>query len=107
MDFNILTLIIFIPLIGAIILALVPKKVEKSAKYISLVTSLVILGLAVYLWIIFDPSVPTMQFGEKYQWIANVNVYYHLGVDGISMPMVFLTALLSVLGVLVYWNSTN
>jgi len=107
MDFNILTLIIFIPLIGAIILALVPKKVEKSAKYISLATSLVILGLAVYLWIIFDPSVPTMQFGEKYQWIANVNVYYHLGVDGISMPMVFLTALLTVLGVLVSWNITN
>ena len=107
MDFNILTLITFIPLAGAIILALVPKKVEKSAKFIALITSLVILGLAVYLWAIFDPSVPTMQFEEKYQWIANVNVYYHLGVDGISMPMVFLTALLTVLGVLVSWNITN
>ncbi len=107
MDFNILTLIIFIPLAGAIILALVPKKVEKSARYIALAASLVMLGLVVYLWIIFDPSVPTMQFVEKYQWIANVNVYYHLGVDGISMPMVFLTALLTVLGVLVSWNIKN
>jgi len=107
MDFNILTLITFIPLVGAIILVVVPNKVEKSAKYIALATSLVILGLAVYLWAIFDPSVPTMQFEEKYQWISNVNVYYHLGVDGISMPMVFLTALLTVLGVLVSWNITN
>lgn len=107
MGFNILTLITFIPIIGAVILAVCPKRVEKSAKYIALVTTLIIMGLSVYLWIIFDPSVPGMQFEEKYQWISNMNIYYHLGVDGISMPMVFLTALLTVLGVLVSWNIDN
>jgi len=104
MGFNILTLITFMPIVGAVILAFYPKRAEKSAKYIALVTSLVILGLAAYLWVIFDPSVGGMQFEEKYQWISNVNIYYHLGVDGISMPLVFLTALLTVLGVTVSWN---
>jgi len=107
MGFNILTLITFIPIAGAIVLAVYPKRVEKSAKYIALVTSLIVLGLATYLWVIFDPSVGGMQFVEKYQWISNVNIYYHLGVDGISMPMVFLTTLLTVLGVLVSWNIDN
>jgi NADH-quinone oxidoreductase subunit M len=48
-----------------------------------------------------------MQFEEKYQWIPGANIYYHLGVDGISLPMVFLTCLLTVLGILVSWNITN
>jgi len=104
MGFNILTLITFIPIVGVLTLTVYPKRAEKSTKYIALVTSLITLGLAVYLWVIFDPSVAGMQFEEKYQWISNVNIYYYLGVDGISMPMVFLTALLTVLGVLVSWN---
>jgi len=107
MGFNILTIITFVPIIGVLILALIPKRIEKSAKYIALITSMAVLGLAAYLWIIFDPSVPTMQFEEKYQWISNINVYYHLGIDGISMPMVLLTALLTVLGVMVSWNIVN
>ena len=107
MGFNILTLITFIPIVGAVILAVYPRRAEKSAKYIALVFSLVVLGLAAYLWVVFDPSAAGMQFEEKYQWISNVNIYYHLGVDGISMPLVFLTALLTVLGVLVSWKIDN
>ncbi len=104
MGFNILTLITFIPIIGIIIIALVPKRVEKSAKYIALVFSIIVLGLAIYLLANFNSSIGTMQFEEKYQWIESVNVTYHLGIDGISMPIVFLTCLLTVLGVLVSWN---
>ena len=107
MGFNILTLITFIPIAGAVIVAVMPKRAESSAKYIALITSLVIMGLAVYLWVVFDPSVAGIQFPEKYRWIPDVNIYYHLGVDGISMPMVFLTALLTVLGVLVSWSIHN
>lgn len=107
MGFNILTIITFLPIVGALILAFYPKRAEKSSKYIALIFSLITLGLAVYLWVIFDPTIAGMQFEEKYQWISNVNIYYHLGVDGISMPMVFLTALLTVLGVLVSWNIEN
>ena len=107
MGFNILTLITFIPILGVLIIALVPNRAEKSAKWIALITALAILGLSIFLWISFDPNQGAMQFEEKYQWIPGVNIYYHLGVDGISMPMVFLTCLLTVLGILVSWNITN
>ncbi len=107
MGFNILTLITFIPVLGVLIIALVPNRGEKSAKWIALMTAIVILGLSIFLWISFDPNQGAMQFEEKYQWIPGVNIYYHLGVDGISLPMVFLTCLLTVLGILVSWNITN
>jgi NADH-quinone oxidoreductase subunit M len=107
MGFNILSLITFIPILGVLIIALVPSRGEKSAKWIALITAIVILGLSIFLWINFDPSQGAMQFEEKYQWIPGANIYYHLGVDGISLPMVFLTCLLTVLGILVSWNITN
>ncbi|MBM3705651.1 MAG: NADH-quinone oxidoreductase subunit M [Actinobacteria bacterium] len=107
MGFNILSLITFIPIGGMLIIALIPNRGGKSARWIALVTSLVILGLSIYLWLSFDGAQGAMQFEEKYRWIPGVNIYYHLGVDGISMPMVFLTCLLTVLGVLVSWDITH
>jgi NADH-quinone oxidoreductase subunit M len=90
-----------------LIIAIIPNRSERSAKWIALIVALIILGLSIFLWINFDSSKGTMQFEEKYQWIPGVNIYYHLGVDGISMPFVFLTCLLTVLCVLVSWNITN
>ncbi len=107
MGFNILSLITFIPIVGVLVIALVPNRGERSAKWIALITSIIILGLAIFLWISFNPAQGTMQFEEKYQWIPGVNIYYHLGIDGISLPMVFLTCLLTALGILVSWNITN
>ncbi len=107
MGFNILSLITFIPIVGMLVIALVPNKGEKSAKWIALIASLVILCLSIFLWLSFDGSQGGMQFEGKYHWIPGANIYYHLGVDGISMPFVFLTCLLTVLCVLVSWNITN
>ena len=104
MNFNILSILTFLPIVGMVIIALIPNKKEKSAKWIALITSLVLLGLSIYLWISFDKTVASMQFEEKFRWIPGVNIFYHLGVDGISLPMVFLTCLLTVLGILVSWN---
>lgn len=91
MGFNILSLITFIPIVGMLVIALVPNKGEKSAKWIALITALAMLGLSIFLWLSFNGSQGGMQFTEKYHWIPGVNIYYHLGVDGISMPFVFLT----------------
>ena len=107
MGFNILSLITFIPILGMLIIAIIPNRGERSAKWIALIVALIILGLSIFLWLSFDSSKGTMQFEEKYQWIPGVNIYYHLGVDGVSMPFVFLTCLLTVLGILVSWNITN
>ncbi len=104
MGFNILSLITFIPILGMLVIAIVPNRGEKSAKWIALATALIILGLSIFLWLSFDSTQGSMQFEEKYNWVPGVNIYYHLGVDGISMPFVFLTCLLTVLGILVSWN---
>ena len=104
MGFNILSMITFIPILGMLIIAIVPNRGEKSARLIALTTSLIMLGLSVVLWINFNSAQGSMQFEETYRWIPGVNIFYHLGVDGISLPFVFLTSLLMVVSILVSWN---
>jgi NADH-quinone oxidoreductase subunit M len=104
MGFNILSMITFIPILGMLIIAIVPNRGEKSARWIALITSLIMLGLSIVLWLNFNSSQGSMQFEEIYRWIPGVNIFYHLGVDGISLPFVFLTSLLMVVSILVSWN---
>jgi NADH-quinone oxidoreductase subunit M len=106
MGFNILSIITFVPILGMLIIAIVPNRGEKSARWIALITSLIMLGLSVLLWLNFNSAQGAMQFEEMYRWIPGVNIFYHLGVDGISLPFVFLTSLLMVVSILVSWNIT-
>jgi NADH-quinone oxidoreductase subunit M len=104
MGFNILSMITFIPILGMLIIAIVPNRGEKSARWIALITSLIMLGLSIVLWLNFNGAQGAMQFEEMYRWIPGVNIFYHLGVDGVSLPFVFLTSLLMVVSILVSWN---
>ena len=78
-----------------------PKSAAPKAKIVALIFTLFTVAIAAYIWFIFDKTSGNMQFVEKYNWIQSVNIYYNLGIDGISLPIVFLTCILSVLGVLV------
>jgi len=98
--FPILTLITFVPILGSVIILFIPSRNEKAIKWTALVVSLIPLVLSVILWLNYDPSVPGMQFVEEYRWFEVINSRYRLGVDGISVPMVFLTALLTPAAVL-------
>jgi len=93
--FPILTLITFTPILGSLIILLIPERNEKAIKWTALGISLIPLVLSIILWVNYDPSQPGMQFEEDYRWFSAINSRYHLGVDGISVPMVFLTALLT------------
>jgi len=98
---NILTLITFIPLVGAILVVLIPKENVSAIKWTALIVSLIPLGLSVVLWATYHPNAPgSLWFQEIYTWIPDLGVTYHLGVDGISIPLVFLTALLTTLSIL-------
>ena len=106
MDFNYLSTILFLPAVGALIIALF-KMGEKGIKWTAVVFTVVPLALSLYLFIAFDRSASmagVIQFEEKYSWIAPLNAYYHLGVDGLSMPLLFLTAFLGFLAVLISWK---
>ncbi|MFH0942280.1 MAG: NADH-quinone oxidoreductase subunit M [Chloroflexota bacterium] len=105
MEFGYLSAIIFLPFLGAIIIAFVPGLSDGLVKRIAALFSLVSLALAVYLFIVFDRSAGgAIQFEEKISWIPAINAFYHVGVDGLSLPLVLLTAFLGFLVIPVSWS---
>ncbi len=120
--FPVLSLLIFLPLLGALLIALLPGKhtptewlVQNAPgnavdypKWLALGISAGTLIIALVMFIIFDRSVSGFQFVDEFDWISaeavGFNVKYAFGVDGLSMPLVFLTALLTVVAVLVSWR---
>jgi NADH-quinone oxidoreductase subunit M len=104
-DSHILSLMTFLPLLGAVALLCVPKGKDDAVRGIAAVASFLPVLLAVRLWFVYDRTVAGVnvanqfQFVEKYSWIPSINVEYFMGADGISMPMLLLTALLSFLAV--------
>src|SRR5882724_11489251 len=66
---------------------------------------LVTFGLSLALYPLFDSTLPEMQLSERVAWISSVGIFYHIGVDGISLPLVLLTTLLSPIALLGAWHS--
>src|SRR5512137_2298007 len=92
---NLLTLILFSPLVGAAILFILPRMTsDRTLKWIAFLWSLIPLALSLVLWVNYRPEVAGFQFEFKMAWFPQINSAYHVGVDGISVPMVLLTALL-------------
>ena len=105
MEQSILTLLIFIPVLAAILMLPASKYIEdkSSIKWIALVATGMQLLLAIWLYFNFDPSAG-MQFEVQKTWIKHFNIEYYVGVDGLSIPMVLLTAFLSFLCIIASWN---
>ena len=93
---NVLTYMTFIPLAGAAIVLALPNN-AKLIRWVSAAATVPPLLMAIWLFANFDRSQAGFQFQEKYQWIPAINVHYYMGVDGLSISMVLLTALLSFL----------
>jgi len=100
-----LTLIGVAPLVGAAVVAAVPKGREVLAKQLALAVSLLVLGLVVAMALQFDTgaSVP-YQFVERHAWIDQFNVFYALGVSGISLVLIALLATLVPVAILADWH---
>ena len=102
-----LSLIVFLPVIGAAVVLAMPKAKEAALKWVALTFALVTLVLSVVLAVQFDYSAAgTYQFGTAIDttWISAINAHFHIGVDGISLPMVVLAALITVLVIIYSWN---
>jgi NADH-quinone oxidoreductase subunit M len=100
---HVLSIITFTPLIGAALVLLMPKGSDRGIKLLALVASVISLLLTFYVWSGFDPNAGLM-FEERWQWIPTLNVDYRLAVDGLSMTMVLLTALITPLALLASWK---
>jgi NADH-quinone oxidoreductase subunit M len=101
-DFPWLTLLIFLPLAGAGALYLVE---ERHARWIALTATVMNFVVALPLWWLFDPSSSRMQFVEHVAWITSPPIHYSLGIDGISLPLILMTAALMPLCVLISWEA--
>src|SRR5467141_1837388 len=92
-----LTSIWLLPLVGAVLIAFMPPR---FAKWMGVLVSLVTLGITIGVALVFAPGLNGYQFSEQVPWIPQLHIFYHLGVDGISVWLVILNALLTVIAVL-------
>ena len=118
-----LSLIVFLPIIAGLVILAVPSSQKQIIRIVSLLASLGQVVLSVLIWRAYDPSLPgitagpggsplgSFQFVEKLPWISldlggfgSLNIEYFLGIDGISVTMVILTALISAIGILSSWT---
>lgn len=107
-NWPILSLVTFLPLVGAGFIFMTRGDsdiVARNARYLALWTSTVTFVLAALLWINFDTSAGGFQFEEKVRWLPGLNVFYHVGVDGISVFFVLLSTLLTPICILASWDS--
>ena len=108
MSFNYyLSIMVFLPVLGAIIIALVPRLSSKQIKYVAALFTLIPMVISLGLLAAFDRSVVKageIQFEEFASWIPLINANYHLGVDGLSLPLVLLMSFLGFLVVLISWK---
>ena len=101
---SILTLILLVPLAGAVLVALVPDR-AKLPNWVALLTALATFGLTLHLPAHFIPAQAGFQFETNRPWIENPAIFYHLGVDGLSLWLVVLTGLLAPIGVVASWKA--
>lgn len=103
-----LSLLVFLPLAGAAAVALLPRHRQMEARWLALATSLVCLALALTLFAAYDRGGEQFQFVDRHPWlssrVAPFAIQYMLGVDGLSLPLVVLTAFLTMVAVLVSWD---
>ena len=107
-NFPILSLLTFIPLIGAVFILAVrgeQEVVNRNARNVALWTSSAVFLLSLLLWTGFDNSTADFQFVEQLEWMPAFNIAYHVGVDGISVLFVLLTTLLTPICILASWES--
>jgi NADH-quinone oxidoreductase subunit M len=106
----ILSLVTFLPLVGAFFCLVVngPKEaVDRNCRSAALITTMVTFLVSLVLWVRFDPTKASFQFEEKLDWVPALGIGYHMGIDGISLFFVLLSTLLTPICILASWESVK
>lgn len=104
---NLLSIVIWLPIAGAVVLLAVSRIGNGNGslvRWLSLAIAVVEFLVTLPLYTQFDTRTADMQFTENHAWIPAFNIQYHLGIDGISMPLILLTSLLTILVVIAGWK---
>ncbi len=102
--FPLLTLTIWLPILGGLAVLASGDKAGSLSKWIALAFAVLTFVVSLGLWAWFDTSTAEMQFVERIAWIPSFDVYYFLGVDGISMPLIVLTTFVTIFVVVAGWE---
>lgn len=97
-----LSLLIFLPLVGVLALYLIPHTL--AWRWLSVITSAAVLVVGIIMSVLFNWNSGGLQFEERIVWIPSLGASYHLGIDGLSLPLLLLTALLTFLALLYAWK---
>lgn len=104
MQLPILSILIFLPLVGIGILVILNRKRHKALKIATLAISVVEFFVSLPLWFDFNSGTAAMQFVERHEWLPSYGVSYYLGIDGFSLLLIMLTTFLTPLCVLATWE---
>jgi NADH-quinone oxidoreductase subunit M len=107
-SFPLLSAITFVPLAGALFILFIngeAAQVARNARWVALWTSLTALALSLIVWFGFDRGSAEFQYVERFEWMADFGIAYQMGVDGISMPFVLLSTVLTPICVLASWEA--
>ncbi len=103
-DWPILSVVIWLPIIGGLLVLGSGDRVPNVTRWLALLVSILTFVLSIPLYTGFDVSTAQMQFVENLPWIPAFDVSYHLGVDGISMPLILLTTFITILVIIAGWE---
>ncbi|HEX3701977.1 MAG TPA: NADH-quinone oxidoreductase subunit M [Vicinamibacterales bacterium] len=100
-----LSLILFTPLVGALLILLVPKENQTAIRWVANIVALIGFVISIPLWFWFNPQNGDFQFVERAAWIPSIGAEYFLGLDGLSTLLVLLTTLMGCIAILASWTA--
>jgi NADH-quinone oxidoreductase subunit M len=100
----ILSIVIWLPILGGIAVLAAGDRRPVLARQLALAVAIATFVASIPLWTGFDTRTGAMQFVERHPWIETFNVFYHLGVDGVAMPLILLTTFMTVIVVIAGWE---
>ena len=103
-DWPLISSVIWLPILGGLLVLGSGDKAPALSRWLSLAVAILTFLISIPLYTGFDAGTAAMQFQENLPWISAFNVNYHLGVDGISMPLILLTTFITILVVLAGWE---
>ncbi|WP_306215316.1 NADH-quinone oxidoreductase subunit M [Actinoplanes sp. RD1] len=106
-DFPFLSVLTLLPLVGAVVVAFLPRTRPGQAKYVALGFSLAVLVLSIVMWVAFNVGGERFQFRESYQWIPTWDARFTFAADGIALVMLVLIAILIPVVLLASWNDVD
>jgi NADH-quinone oxidoreductase subunit M len=104
MGFGLLSLLTWLPIAGGLLVLLLGDRAIRVGRWVALATAVVTFGASIPLWTHFNVSTADLQFLERLPWIPALNSTYYFGVDGISMPLILLTTLITVPVIIAAWT---